>query len=202
MTEPDGKIATNAGPEKLKSTQSYVLRMDEPRAIEQRVGEALQERNERIAVAESLTGGLIGARLTATPGASDYFDRGQVTYAYDAKRDVLAVSRESLDEYGAVSAPVAREMAQGVRDRAGTDWGVSATGIAGPGGGSDGKPVGLTYIGIAYAAPWGSEDSFTRAKRFVFDGDRDAVREASVTTVLEELMSDLKSITSEVENES
>jgi competence/damage-inducible protein CinA C-terminal domain len=167
--------------------------MDETRPIERQVGDALQERDERVAVAESLTGGLIGARLTAVPGSSEYFDRSMVTYAYDAKREVLAVSRESLDEYGAVSAPVAQEMAQGVRDTAETAWGVSATGVAGPGGGTDNKPVGLTYIGIAYAAPWGSEESYTRAERFVFDGDRSAVREASVRSSLEQLMSDIES---------
>lgn len=162
--------------------------------LPERVGDRLRERAETLAVAESLTGGLIGARLTAVPGASDYFDRSLATYAYDAKRQQLAVSRESLDAHGAVSAAVAREMAQGVRDVADADWGLSATGIAGPGGGSEGKPVGLVYVGLAHAADWGTEDSFARAARFEFDGDREAVRERSVDAALEELLAAIREV--------
>ncbi|MFC7254811.1 CinA family protein [Haloplanus litoreus] len=141
-------------------------------AAERRLGRRLRERGETVAVAESLTGGLVGSVLTDVPGSSDYFDRGVVTYSNDAKLDALGVSRESLDAHGAVSAPVAREMAQSVRDTAGTDWGVSTTGIAGPAGGTEEKPVGLVFVGLAHAAPWGSGDSFVRAERHVFDGDR------------------------------
>jgi nicotinamide-nucleotide amidase len=156
--------------------------------VEARVGDALRTSGGTVAVAESLTGGLVGSRLTDVPGSSDYFDRGVVTYSNDAKLDALAVSRESLDAHGAVSAPVAREMARGVRDTAGTTWGVSTTGIAGPTGGTAEKPVGLVFVGVAYAAPWGTEESFTRADRYVFDGDRDAVKRRSATTALEDLL--------------
>ncbi|SEV83075.1 CinA family protein [Natrinema salifodinae] len=156
-----------------------------------RVGEALREADERLAVAESCTGGLIGAAITAVPGASDYFDSGLTTYAYDAKRRHLGVSREALDEHGAVSEPVAREMARGVRDVADVTWGISATGIAGPSGGTEENPVGTVYVGIAYAAPWGSEDSYSIVSRYVFDGDRDEIRAKTVDQALADLLSEL-----------
>ncbi|MWV63893.1 nicotinamide-nucleotide amidohydrolase family protein [Halorubrum sp. JWXQ-INN 858] len=158
------------------------------------VGEALAKRGETLATAESLTGGRIGSRITDVPGASRYFDRGFVTYAYDAKRAELGVDRETLDAHGAVSAPVARRMAAGARDRADTTWGVSATGIAGPGGGDRDKPVGLVYVGVAYAAPWGSEESFTRSERYLLDGDRDAVKAGSVDRALTELLASIRTV--------
>ncbi|MGM0604942.1 MAG: CinA family protein, partial [Halobacteriota archaeon] len=128
---------------------------DTDRSIAATVGDRLRDRSETLAVAESLTGGAIGSLITDVPGSSDYFQRGFVTYAYDAKRRALAVSRELLDEHGAVSAPVAERMAQGARDVADTTWAVSATGVAGPDGGRADKPVGLVYVGVAYAAAWG-----------------------------------------------
>jgi nicotinamide-nucleotide amidase len=156
--------------------------------VEARLGVRLRDRGETVAVAESLTGGLVGSRITDVPGSSDYFDRAVVAYSNDAKLDALAVSRESLDAHGAVSAPVAREMAQGVRDTAGTTWGVSTTGIAGPTGGTPEKPVGLVFVGVAYAAPWGTGESFARAERYVFEGDRDAVKHESATRALADLL--------------
>jgi nicotinamide-nucleotide amidase len=166
-------------------------------SVEARVGDALRDHGHTIAVAESLTGGLVGSRLTDVPGSSDYVDRAVVAYSNDAKRDALAVSRESLDAHGAVSAPVAREMAQGVRDTADTTWGVSTTGIAGPGGGTDEKPVGLVFVGVAYAAPWGSNESFTRAERYVLDGDRHEVKEGSATRALADLLAAVGDVTDE-----
>jgi nicotinamide-nucleotide amidase len=151
---------------------------------ERRVGELLRDRGERVALAESLTGGLVGSLLTDVPGSSAYFDRATVAYSNDAKLDALGVRRETLDDHGAVSEPVALEMARGARDRADVDWGVSTTGIAGPTGGTDEKPVGLVFVGVARAAPWGSGDSFARAERHVFDGDRDAVKRASAEAAL------------------
>ena len=156
--------------------------------VEERLGEHLRESGETVAVAESLTGGLVGSLLTDVPGSSDYFDRSVVTYSNDAKLDELAVSREILDERGAVSAPVARQMARAVRDTAGTTWGISTTGIAGPGGGTETKPVGLVYVGIAYAGAWGSETSFNRAERYVFEGDRLTVKERSARRALADLL--------------
>lgn len=156
-------------------------------AIERRLGRDLRDRGETLAVAESLTGGFVGSLLTDVSGSSDYVDRSVVAYSNDAKMDALGVSRESLDAEGAVSAPVAREMARGIRDDAGTTWGVSTTGIAGPGGGTEAKPVGLVFVGVAYAAPWGTGDSFTRAERRVFDGDRWTVKAESARWALRTL---------------
>jgi nicotinamide-nucleotide amidase len=167
--------------------------------VEARVGEALRGRDHTVAVAESLTGGLVCSRLTDVPGSSDYFDRGVVTYSNDAKLGALAVSRESLDAHGAVSEAVAREMAQGVRDTAGTTWGVSTTGIAGPTGGTSEKPVGLVFVGVAYAAPWGSDESFARADRYVFDGDRHAVKSQSATQALSNLLAGVQGVTDDPE---
>ncbi|MFW5939075.1 MAG: CinA family protein [Halolamina sp.] len=166
---------------------------DDP-PVEQRIGDTLRERDATIAVAESCTGGLIGSRLTDVPGASDYFDRSVVTYSYDAKLSALAVSRESLDAHGAVSAPVAEQMAAGVRDVAGTTFGLSTTGIAGPEGGSEEKPVGTVFIGRSYAAEWGTGDSCTEVSRHVFDGDRTAVKEQTARKALELLLADVPSV--------
>ena len=105
----------------------------------------------KLATAESCTGGLVASRITDVPGSSEVFVGGWVTYANEAKVRELGVKEASLAKYGAVSAAVAGEMAEGARQRAGVDWAVAVTGIAGPGGGSPGKPVGLVYLGIAGA---------------------------------------------------
>lgn len=155
---------------------------------EARVGDALRETDATVAVAESCTGGLVGSLLTDVPGSSDYFDRSVVTYSYDAKLTELAVSRESLDADGAVSASVARQMAAGVRDVAGTTYGLSTTGIAGPEGGTEEKPVGTVYIGRAYAADWGTGDSFTEVSRHAFDGTRAEIKAKIARKALERLL--------------
>lgn len=159
----------------------------EDRPVEVRVGDALRETDATLAVAESCTGGLVASLLTDVPGSSDYVDRGLVTYANDAKQDLLAVARETLDEHGAVSAPTARAMARGVRDTAGTTWGVSTTGIAGPTGGTDDKPVGTVFVGVAYAAPWGTQGSTVSVEEYHFDGDRPARKEAFARQALRDL---------------
>ena len=156
--------------------------------VEDRVGDALRGAGASVAVAESCTGGLIGSLLTDVPGSSAYFDRALVTYSYDAKLDVLGVSRESLDDHGAVSEPVASEMAAGVRDTAGVDWGVATTGIAGPGGGSPEKPVGTVYIGLAHRGEWGTGESYTTVERHVFDGTRVEIKERIARRALETLL--------------
>jgi len=158
--------------------------------VEVRIGERLREAEQTLASAESCTGGLVGSLLTDVPGASDYFDRTYVTYSYDAKLD-LGVSRESLDEYGAVSEPVVMEMARGIRDRAKTTWGVATTGIAGPTGGTDDKPVGTVFIAVAYAGPWGSQESYTTADRMDFDGDRVEIKEQIARRALEMVVHEL-----------
>jgi nicotinamide-nucleotide amidase len=164
---------------------------DIDRELPMAVADELRGREETLAVAESCTGGLIGAAVTAVPGASDYFDSGLTTYSYDAKRHHLGVSREALDEHGAVSAAVAREMAQGVRDVADTTWAVATTGVAGPTGGSEDTPVGTVFIAVAYAGPWGTQRSFARVSRYEFDGDRAAVRAKTVDRALEDLLAAL-----------
>ncbi|WP_144902155.1 CinA family protein [Halobellus captivus] len=156
--------------------------------IEVRVGDALREAGATLAVTESCTGGLIGSLLTDVPGSSAYFDRSVVTYSYDAKLTALGVSREALDEHGAVSEPVAREMASGVRDVAAVDWGISTTGVAGPEGGTPEKPVGTVYVGLAYRGEWGTGDSYTRVDRFEFDGDRTEIKEQIARRALETLL--------------
>ena len=155
--------------------------------IEERVGAALADRDETVAVAESATGGLVGGLLTAVPGSSSYFDRAYVTYSYDAKRGVLAIPRETLDTHGAVSEPVARAMARAARDLSDADWAVSTTGVAGPSGGSPATPVGTVYVGVAWAAPWESEASGTVVERYEFDGNRAANRERMARQALSDL---------------
>lgn len=156
-------------------------------AIAVTVGDRLRERAETLAVAESCTGGLIGSLITDVPGASDYFDRGYITYAYGAKLAELAVPREILDEQGAVSAPTAKAMARGARDRADTTWGIATTGIAGPSGGTPDTPVGTVFIGIAYAAPWESGGSDVSVSRYVFDGSRTEIKHQIAEQALQDL---------------
>ncbi len=159
---------------------------DDP--IEQRVGAALRERDETLAVAESCTGGLVGSLVTDVSGSSAYFDRSLVTYSYEAKQELLAVSREALDDHGAVSEPVAAEMARGVRDTAGTDWGVATTGVAGPTGGSPETPVGTVFIAVARAAPWETGESGCTVAGYEFDGSRTEVKASIAQTALEDLL--------------
>jgi len=144
--------------------------------VEKRIGEALRAAGETVAVAEAATGGLVGALLTAPPGASDYLDRSYVTYSYDSLREVLAVPRETLDEHGAVSEPTVAAMARATRDRTRADWGLAVAGIAGPGGGSADRPVGSCLVGVARAAPWESGDSETTTERRLLEGDTRADR--------------------------
>ena len=113
------------------------------------VGNLLRESGQSLAVAESCTGGGIGAMLTSIPGSSDYFAGGIISYSNEVKVSLLGVKEADLIEYGAVSDVVAKQMALGVKQKLLTDWGIGITGIAGPGGGTDTKPVGLVYIGLA-----------------------------------------------------
>ncbi|MBL6454462.1 CinA family protein [Belnapia sp. T6] len=139
----------------------------------------LEARGLTLTTAESCTGGLIAAALTAIPGSSAVVTRGFVTYSNEAKRDMLGVPWGVLEGCGAVSESVARRMAEGALRASGAGLAVSCTGIAGPGGATPGKPVGLVYIGAARA---GGE---TRVLRRVFPGDRTAVRAATVAEALE-----------------
>ena len=143
------------------------------------VGCLLREQGKWIAVAESCTGGMIAEHITDVPGSSEYFAGGVVTYSNESKSSLLGVPEEVLQEYGAVSEPVAAAMAEGVRERFGSDFGVSTTGISGPGGGSDEKPVGLVYIGIARAG------CDTHVEGFVFPLDRTRHRTLTAQVALD-----------------
>ncbi|MDD2626242.1 MAG: CinA family protein [Candidatus Methanomethylophilus sp.] len=144
------------------------------------------ERHFTVAAAESCTGGLIGASITARPGASEFFLGSAVTYANSAKEDLLGVPLGILIQYGAVSAQTARLMAAGARRLYRADYALAVTGIAGPGGATPGKPVGLVFI--ACAGPAGAA---VRACHFT--GDRAAVREQTVATALTFLTSFIRS---------
>lgn len=149
-------------------------------SLESVVGRMLTERGETLAIAESLTGGLIGKRVTDVPGSSAYLLADVVAYSNAAKVDFLGVAEASLEHHGAVSETVCREMAEGVRHRTGATWGISTTGIAGPDGGTESKPVGLTWYGVAW------QGGHKVAHR-VFPGMRGDVRERVVFAALLQL---------------
>lgn len=137
--------------------------------------EYLIRENISVATAESCTAGLISAALGDIPGVSSIFREGYVTYSNDAKEKNLGVSHGTLLKHGAVSEETAREMAEGVKKRTGARIGISATGIAGPDGGTKEKPVGLVYIGVSF-------DGETIVTKNIFSGDRKNVREQTVVT--------------------
>jgi nicotinamide-nucleotide amidase len=136
-------------------------------------------RNWRLATAESCTGGLVAAVLTAIAGSSTVVERGFFVYSNNAKREMLGVSDETIAAHGAVSAETAAAMARGAAARAGVDLAVSVTGIAGPGGGTPQKPVGLVYLGLA------RRDGTSHVERRILPGDRGEVRRAATLLALE-----------------
>ena len=140
---------------------------------------AYRKRGLRIATAESCTGGMIAAALTDVAGSSDVFERGFVTYSNDAKQELIAVPPTILAKYGAVSAETVDAMARGALARSRADVAISVTGIAGPGGGSAEKPVGLVWFGVARKV------GEILTVREVFAGDRAAIRQAAVARALE-----------------
>lgn len=148
--------------------------------MEEVVGRMLTERSETLSVAESCTGGLIGMRLTEVPGSSAYFREGAVTYSNEAKIARLGVPEDTIANFGAVSAETAEAMAAGMRERAGTNHAISVTGIAGPEGGTEDKPVGTVCIGY-------SGKGITKSVRIVLPGDRYLVRWRSSQAALDYL---------------
>ena len=157
------------------------MAVDRLTQLARRLQAACVARNATVGLAESCTGGLVAAALTEIPGSSAYFLGGVVSYADSAKRDLLDVPSAVLEAHGAVSAQVARAMAEGARDRFGATFAASVTGIAGPDGGTAAKPVGLTYVGVADAD--GAD-----VRRHVWPGDRAANRVDSAVAVLELLL--------------
>ena len=142
------------------------------------LGRRMVARGWRIATAESCTGGLVAGAITRIAGSSDWFERGFVTYSNEAKLEMLGVPRELLERHGAVSEPVAVAMANGALRASRADCAVSITGIAGPGGGTPAKPVGMVCIG------WAARTGVERVRTFQFEGDRAGVRNASVAAAL------------------
>lgn len=161
--------------------QNLHLKFDR-RAAVATIAEHLQQRRQRLAVAESCTGGMVAQWLTDRPGSSDWFERGLVTYSNLAKHELLGVPVGDLDRHGAVSAATALAMASGLLHRAPVQWTLAITGIAGPGGGSAEKPVGTVWIA------WAGRGFAVSASRFVFTGDRAAVREQSAAAALSGLV--------------
>ncbi|MBU3693746.1 MAG: CinA family protein [Rhodocyclaceae bacterium] len=149
------------------------------------LGHTLREQGRTIATAESCTGGLLAAALTEGPGSSAWFMAGWVTYSNAAKQRDLGVDDALILEHGAVSGPVVAAMAQGARRRAGTDWAIAVSGVAGPGGGSAAKPVGTVWLAWAGATA-------VRSECCHFDGPRALVRHAAVCHALATLLECLR----------
>ena len=159
---------------------------DSAQDLEQKVGELLSQRGLTLAVAESCTGGLLGHRITNVSGSSGYFEGGIISYSNEAKEAVLGVPHDILIEHGAVSRETALAMARGARRVLGTDLAVSVTGVAGPGGGTTEKPVGLVYIGL-------SAEGAELCDKHVWQGDRAANKEQSAEAALKLILQYLTS---------
>lgn len=151
------------------------------RRSEEQLADLLRKRGLTLSTAESCTGGLLAHRITNVPASSAYYLGSIVAYSYSAKESLLGVDHEALIIHGAVSEPVARQMADGARRALGTDLAVSVTGIAGPGGGTAEKPVGLTWIGLA--TPEGTE-----TRRFMWGTERENNKQASTDAALDWLV--------------
>ena len=146
-------------------------------SINPRIDDLLLEKNLTISVCESCTGGMLGATITNIPGSSRYFLGGIIAYSDKVKKNVVGVSGGILERHGAVSAQTAGEMAHAIKQRMKSDIGVAVTGVAGPGGGTTEKPVGLVYIAVAF------RDKMI-VRRFLFSGGRQTVRRLSVKNAL------------------
>jgi nicotinamide-nucleotide amidase len=165
-----------AGPLEEALGDYIFSRRDE--TLEQVVGDLLKRTGYTLATAESCTGGLLAGRITDVPGSSEYFLEGAITYSNEAKTRIIGVPKKMIEDHGAVSEEVATAMASGIRELAGSTFGIGITGIAGPSGGSAEKPVGLIYIALADGAQ-------ASAKKFIFPGDRQFIRTLSVNAALD-----------------
>lgn len=158
--------------------------------IVEQLAELLLKQQKKLAVAESCTGGWIAKVLTDLSGSSEWFERGFVTYSNKAKHEMLAVADSTLQQYGAVSQQTVNEMALGVLNNSDADFSLSVSGIAGPGGGTKEKPVGLVWF--AWAVNENNAKKILDAKQNIFAGDRNAVREQAVYFALNELVEFIK----------
>ncbi len=147
-------------------------------ALAEQTGQLLHAAHHRLVTAESCTGGWIAKTMTDVAGCSDWFDCGMAAYSYEAKQALLGVNPHTLETYGAVSRETVIEMVSGALVNSGASIAVAVTGIAGPGGGSDDKPVGTVWVG------WKRRGGYAHADVFQFDGDRDAVRRQTVAAAL------------------
>jgi len=169
MTRGEADAALDVAEHELEAVLGSAVYSADGRPLEAIVGEMLRERRLTIAVAESCSGGLLASRLTDVPGSSDYVDRGVVCYSNRSKTELAGVPASLIEQQGAVSEPVARAMATGIRDRANANVGIGITGIAGPSGGSPDKPVGTVAIAVAV-------DDELRVRTFQFLGGREMVK--------------------------
>lgn len=151
-------------------------------ALAQALGQRLRDARARLVTAESCTGGWIAKAVTDVAGSSDWFDCGMAAYSYEAKQALLGVRPQTLETHGAVSRETVIEMVSGALVNSGASVAVAVTGIAGPGGGSEDKPVGTVWIG------WKRRGGYASAELFQFDGDRDAVRRQTVAAALHGLV--------------
>ena len=188
--EADCQLAASA--ERIRSVVADAVYGEDGADLAAVVLDLCRERGLSIAVAESCTGGLLGARLTAIPGSSDVVLGGVIAYANEVKHELLGVSRDDLQEHGAVSDPVVRAMATGVRAATGARVGMAITGVAGPGGGTEEKPVGTVWIAT-------DVDGAVESRRTRLIGDRAEVRQRAAQAVLEMLRRRLVFGTSEIE---
>ena len=152
--------------DKLTKIISQYIYSYEDQTMEQIVGKLLKEKGKKLSTAESCTGGYIAHRITSVPGSSAYFEGSLITYSYEIKEHILGVKKETLNQYGAVSEQVVLAMAEAARKQFNTDYAIAASGIAGPSGGTNEKPVGTVWIAI-------STPNKTFAKRFQFGNDRE-----------------------------
>jgi len=177
FAEPEAAERAEALTEDLRERLERHLYSDDGRTIDEIVLELCRQRKLTLVTAESCTGGLLAARLTAVPGYSDVTLGGIVAYGNKLKQSELGVPEELIERHGAVSAEVAEAMAEGARERLGADVAISITGVAGPGGGSDEKPVGLVYYHVEMP-------DLGRGTSFSFPGDRDSIRRRAVVASL------------------
>lgn len=154
-------------------------------ALARALGQQLLQQRQMLVTAESCTGGWIAKCITDIPGSSAWFDCGMVAYSYEAKQALLGVRPQTLEQFGAVSRETVVEMVSGALVHSGATLAVAVTGIAGPGGGSEDKPVGSVWIG------WKRRGGYARAELFRFEGDRDAVRRQTVVAALRGLQRQL-----------
>jgi len=169
VSKAEADAALDAATAEMQAVLGVSIYSTDGRPLEAVIGDMLRERHMTIAVAESCSGGLLASRLTDVPGSSAYVERGVVCYSNASKTELAGVPPSLIEAHGAVSEPVAKAMAEGIRGRAGTDIGIGITGIAGPDGGTPEKPVGTVAIAVVVG-------DTVRVRTFPFIGPRDMVK--------------------------